>query len=87
MQLFVDYLGPSNTGQNRGETSYFNGPELLIVSSSSSGSDDECEIIGYVKPRHERTPEIIELLDSDSDHLTPQPPQPPQPSNENAELM
>ncbi|XP_020280572.1 E3 ubiquitin-protein ligase Topors-like isoform X2 [Pseudomyrmex gracilis] len=79
--------GPSNTGQNRGETSYFNGPELLIVSSSSSGSDDECEIIGYVKPRHERTPEIIELLDSDSDHLTPQPPQPPQPSNENAELM
>lgn len=63
------YLGPSTVGQvyHRGETPY-DVPELLIVSSSSSESDGECEIIGYVKPRHERTPEIIELLSSDSEH-------------------
>lgn len=45
-----------------------NVPEVLILSSSSSGSDNECEVIGYVKPRHERTPEIIELLSSDPEH-------------------
>lgn len=65
------YLGPSTVGPStvyhRVETPY-NVPELLIVSSSSSESDGECEIIGYVKPRHERTPEIIELLSSDSEH-------------------
>ncbi|KYM94807.1 hypothetical protein ALC62_14402 [Cyphomyrmex costatus] len=41
-------------------------PELLIVSSESDG---DCEIVGYVKPRHERTPEIVELLSSDSEHV------------------
>lgn len=66
-----NYLGPSAVGQmfHRVETSN-NVPELLIVSSSSSESDGECEIIGYVKPRHERTPEIIELLSSDSEHVS-----------------
>lgn len=69
------YLGPSTEGQifHRIETynvSTYNVPELLIVSSSSSESDAECEIIGYVKPRHERTPEIIELLSSDSEHVS-----------------
>lgn len=66
-----NYLGPSAAGQvfRRAETSN-NVPELLIVSSSSSESEGECEIIGYVKPRHERTPEIIELLSSDSEHMS-----------------
>lgn len=59
-------IGPSTVGQvfHRVETSY-NVPEVLIVSSNSSESDEECEIIGYIKPRHERTPEIIEILSSD----------------------
>ncbi|KAM0737533.1 E3 ubiquitin-protein ligase Topors [Formica fusca] len=67
----ISIPGPSTVGPStvyhRVETPY-NVPELLIVSSSSSESDGECEIIGYVKPRHERTPEIIELLSSDSEH-------------------
>ncbi|XP_050460237.1 E3 ubiquitin-protein ligase Topors-like [Cataglyphis hispanica] len=65
----ISIPGPSTVGQvyHRVETPY-DIPELLIVSSSSSESDGECEIIGYVKPRHERTPEIIELLSSDSEH-------------------
>lgn len=65
-----NHLGPSAAGQmfHRAETSSMV-PELLIVSSSSSESDGECEIVGYVKPRHERTPEIIELLSSDSEHV------------------
>lgn len=32
-------------------------------------SDNDCEVIGYVKPRHERTPEIIELLSSDPEEI------------------
>uniref|UniRef100_V9IG98 RING-type E3 ubiquitin transferase n=1 Tax=Apis cerana TaxID=7461 RepID=V9IG98_APICE len=31
--------------------------------------DNDCEVIGYVKPRHERTPEIIELLSSDPEEI------------------
>lgn len=66
-----NHLGPSAVGQifRRAETSN-DVPEVLIISSSSSESDGECEIIGYVKPRHERTPEIIELLSSDSEHVS-----------------
>lgn len=62
----ISMPGPSTVGQvfHRVETSY-NVPEVLIVSSNSSESDEECEIIGYIKPRHERTPEIIEILSSD----------------------
>lgn len=64
----INMPGPSAAGQtfSRVETSN-TVPEVLIISSSSSESDGECEIIGYVKPRHERTPEIIELLSSDSE--------------------
>ncbi|KYQ56457.1 hypothetical protein ALC60_04534 [Trachymyrmex zeteki] len=66
----ISMPGPSAAGQmfRRVETSN-TVPELLIVSSSSSESDGDCEIIGYVKPRHERTPEIIELLSSDTEHV------------------
>jgi hypothetical protein len=35
-------------------------------SQSNEGCDsDGCVIVGYVKPRHERTPEVITLLSSD----------------------
>ncbi|XP_011630126.1 E3 ubiquitin-protein ligase Topors-like [Pogonomyrmex barbatus] len=65
----ISMPGPSAVGQMYRRIEPFNNvPELLIVSSSSSES--ECEIIGYVKPRHERTPEIIELLSSDSEHVS-----------------
>ncbi|XP_014226995.1 E3 ubiquitin-protein ligase Topors [Trichogramma pretiosum] len=35
-----------------------------IIISSSSESEDECQIVGYVKPRHERTPVTIDLTSS-----------------------
>ncbi|XP_077263165.1 E3 ubiquitin-protein ligase Topors [Temnothorax americanus] len=78
----ISMPGHSAVGQmfRRVETSN-NIPELLIISSSSSESDGECEIIGYVKPRHERTPEIIELLSSDSENVSV-----PHTSNGNTQL-
>ncbi|XP_012228103.1 E3 ubiquitin-protein ligase Topors [Linepithema humile] len=77
----ISMPGPSTAGSAlpRVETTYYD-PELLILSSSSE-SDGECEIIGYVKPRHERTPEIIELLSSESEPTTV-----PHTSNENTQL-
>ncbi|XP_011139582.1 E3 ubiquitin-protein ligase Topors [Harpegnathos saltator] len=60
--------GPSAVGQLlRSLESSYDIPELLVLSSTSSESEGECEIIGYVKPRHERTPEIIELVSSDNE--------------------
>lgn len=44
-------------------------PDVLTISSTSSSSENECEVIGYVKPRHERTPEIIDLSSSEADDL------------------
>ncbi|EZA52465.1 hypothetical protein DMN91_012177 [Ooceraea biroi] len=65
----ISMPGPSTVGQIFHRIDPYT-PELLIISSTSSESEDgECEIIGYVKPRHERTPEIIELLSSDSEHV------------------
>ncbi|XP_017884873.1 E3 ubiquitin-protein ligase Topors [Ceratina calcarata] len=44
-------------------------PDVLTISSDFSSSDNDCEVIGYVKPRHERTPEIIELVSSDPEEI------------------
>ena len=55
-------------------------PDVLTISSDSSTSDFECEVIGYVKPRHERTPEIIELVSSDPEEINVS-----QVSNDNAQ--
>ncbi|XP_014472619.1 PREDICTED: E3 ubiquitin-protein ligase Topors-like isoform X2 [Dinoponera quadriceps] len=72
--------GPSTVGQLlRSLDPSYEVPELLVLSSNSSDTDGDCEIIGYVKPRHERTPEVIELLSSDTEQAAP-----PVPSNENA---
>lgn len=63
------YLGPSTVGQTFQLEIPYNVPNVLTISSDSSSSDNDCEVIGYVKPRHERTPEIIELLSSDPEEI------------------
>ncbi|XP_015585416.1 E3 ubiquitin-protein ligase Topors [Cephus cinctus] len=68
----VDMPGPSNVRQAFSFEIPTGIPDVLTISSNSSGSSDECEIVGYVKPRHERTPEIIELVSSGAeDHINP----------------
>ncbi|XP_012263365.2 E3 ubiquitin-protein ligase Topors-like isoform X1 [Athalia rosae] len=68
----VTMPGPSTVAQAFQERAMSPRIVLTISSSSSEVSDDECEVVGYVKPRHERTPEIIDLLSSDADttHVT-----------------
>jgi hypothetical protein len=39
--------------------------EVEPVQSNEGNDSDGCVVVGYVKPRHERTPEIITLLSSD----------------------
>lgn len=34
-------------------------------SNEDLNSSDDCVFVGYVKPRHQRTPEVITLLSSD----------------------
>ncbi|XP_026060220.1 topoisomerase I binding, arginine/serine-rich a [Carassius auratus] len=46
---------PANTGT------------IALEEEHSAGSDDDCFIIGYVKPASERTPELVQLS-SDSEH-------------------
>ena len=61
-----DMPGPSSVAQAlRLNTS--NEQTSIYVITSSSESENECEVIGYVKPRHERTPELIELLSTDGE--------------------
>ncbi|XP_012276851.1 E3 ubiquitin-protein ligase Topors isoform X2 [Orussus abietinus] len=68
----VDMPGPSTVGQVFDPPPY--APDYVFtISSNSSLSENECEVVGYVKPRHERTPEIIDLLSSDVEQVTPTP--------------
>jgi hypothetical protein len=39
--------------------------EVEPLQSNEGNDSDGCVVVGYVKPRHERTPEIITLLSSD----------------------
>ncbi|XP_058793439.1 E3 ubiquitin-protein ligase Topors-like [Phymastichus coffea] len=48
-------------------------PPVIYTISSSSESENECEFIGYVKPRHERTPEVIDLDSSEDEAIIPGP--------------
>ncbi|XP_076293628.1 uncharacterized protein LOC143215404 [Lasioglossum baleicum] len=76
--------GPSTVGQmlQLDIHRYNNVPDVLTISSDFSSSDnDDCEVIGYVKPRHERTPEIIELVSSDPEEVNVS----TQASNDNAQ--
>jgi hypothetical protein len=41
--------------------------ETEPLQSNEGNDSDGCVVVGYVKPRHERTPEIITLLSSDPD--------------------
>ncbi|XP_046753836.1 E3 ubiquitin-protein ligase Topors-like [Diprion similis] len=63
----VEMPGPSTVAEAFRETTQTSNIVLTISSSSSGISDNECEVVGYVKPRHERTPEVIDLLSSDAD--------------------
>lgn len=62
---------------------------LVIPPSSTSDSDsdekaDEVEVVGVVKPRHERTPEIIDVSSAEENTI---PEQASQPSNANNETI
>lgn len=63
----VEMPGPSTVAEAFHEQIPSSRMVLTISSSSSGASDNECEVVGYVKPRHERTPEIIDLLSSDAE--------------------
>ncbi|XP_033336680.2 uncharacterized protein LOC117226462 [Megalopta genalis] len=77
----ISVPGPSTVGQMFLPADMpFNVPDVLTISSDFSSSDNDCEIIGYVKPRHERTPEIIELVSSDPEEVNV-----PQAANDNAQ--
>ncbi|KOX79551.1 hypothetical protein WN51_02817 [Melipona quadrifasciata] len=65
----INMPGPSTVAQTFQLDIPYNVPDVLTISSDSSVSDNDCEVIGYVKPRHERTPEIIELLSSDPEEI------------------
>ncbi|CAD1478421.1 unnamed protein product [Heterotrigona itama] len=65
----INMPGPSTVAQTFQLDIPYNVPDVLTISSDSSISDNDCEVIGYVKPRHERTPEIIELLSSDPEEI------------------
>jgi hypothetical protein len=61
--------GPSTVGQAFRIQLPYTTSEVLTISSTSSSSENECEVIGYVKPRHERTPEIIDLSSSEAEEI------------------
>ncbi|XP_076763577.1 E3 ubiquitin-protein ligase Topors [Xylocopa sonorina] len=65
----ISMPGPSTVGQTFQMEIPYNVPHVLTISSDSSSSDNDCEIIGYVKLRHERTPEVIELVSSDPEEI------------------
>ncbi|XP_015439121.1 PREDICTED: E3 ubiquitin-protein ligase Topors-like [Dufourea novaeangliae] len=65
----INVPGPSTVGQMFQLDISYSVPDVLTISSDFSSSENDCEVIGYVKPRHERTPEIIEIVSSDPDEL------------------
>ncbi|KOC68567.1 E3 ubiquitin-protein ligase Topors [Habropoda laboriosa] len=68
----INMPGPSTVGQafqSEEIDEPFNAPDVYTISSDSLASDNDCEVIAYVKPRHERTPEIIELVSSDPEEI------------------
>ncbi|XP_008554313.1 E3 ubiquitin-protein ligase Topors [Microplitis demolitor] len=63
----ISMPGPSTVSQAFQLQTPGSHPFVLTITSSSSES--ECEIVGYVKPRCERTPEIIELVSSGGEEV------------------
>ncbi|KAJ8688484.1 hypothetical protein QAD02_024279 [Eretmocerus hayati] len=63
----IDMPGPSTVSQMLRVSLPYTAPDVLTISSTSSSSENECEVVGYVKPRHERTPEIIMLSSSETE--------------------
>ncbi|XP_035441592.1 E3 ubiquitin-protein ligase Topors isoform X1 [Spodoptera frugiperda] len=55
--------------------------ETIGSQSDSDDDDSEVMVVGYIKPPQERTPEIVDLLGSDSDVIVQDNPQPePEPA-------
>ncbi|CAK9817348.1 E3 ubiquitin-protein ligase Topors [Anthophora quadrimaculata] len=68
----INMPGPSTVGQafqSEEIDEPYNAPDVYSISSDSLASDNDCEVIAYIKPRHERTPEIIELVSSDPEEI------------------
>ncbi|XP_011313102.1 E3 ubiquitin-protein ligase Topors [Fopius arisanus] len=65
----IDVPGPSTVSQTLQICPPTASPTIFTISSESEESD--CEVVGYVKPRHERTPEIIEIASSDGEMAGP----------------
>ncbi|CAK9833536.1 E3 ubiquitin-protein ligase Topors [Anthophora retusa] len=68
----INMPGPSTVGQafqSEEIDEPYNAPDVYTISSDSLASDNDCEVIAYIKPRHERTPEIIELVSSDPEEI------------------
>lgn len=56
-------------------------PIETISHSDTDDSSSEVMVVGYIKPPHQRTPEVVDLLGSDSDVLVQDPPlDPPAPA-------
>ncbi|XP_072942225.1 uncharacterized protein [Epargyreus clarus] len=53
---------------------------IETISHSDTDDDDEVMVVGYIKPPQDRTPEIVDLLGSDSDVIVQEPP-PPEPAH------
>ncbi|XP_015119952.1 E3 ubiquitin-protein ligase Topors [Diachasma alloeum] len=65
----IDMPGPSTVSQVFQLRIPTVSPTIFTISSNSEESD--CEVVGYIKPRHERTPEIIEIPSSDGEVAGP----------------
>ncbi|XP_022130311.2 E3 ubiquitin-protein ligase Topors [Pieris rapae] len=52
---------------------------IETISHSDSDDNSEVMVVGYIKPPHARTPEVVDLLESDSDVVIEEDAQPPRP--------
>lgn len=52
---------------------------IETISQSDTDDDDEVMVVGYIKPPQDRTPEVVDLLGSDSDVIVQDTISPPEP--------
>ncbi|XP_028159070.1 E3 ubiquitin-protein ligase Topors [Ostrinia furnacalis] len=58
---------------------------IETISQSDTDDDDEVMVVGYIKPPQDRTPEVVDLLGSDSDVIVQDAPAEPQPQTSEAQ--